>query len=310
MARIHSTVFLVLAIASSLFAQQGPDPDLTPGTIEGTVINAENNRMVPRATVMLRGLKGAGSKSVRADGAGHFLFSAVEPGTYTLVAERQGFFSDERKREYQPVIQIAAGQELKSVPVRLMPMAVVSGEIVDEYNDPVQNVEVRLLAQRMRLGQMYLAIVGKAVTDDRGQYRIPDLRPGKYYVIAESQNKSIKDRVDNVVTDTVAQFTSGTRGEPQPSVEPAPSPDPPYTYAPLFYPGTGDFQQAQPLALKPADELAANFIFLSAPVVSIRGRVTNGITGAPASTAAVAAFWTVYMQGDHSRARLSRGRHI
>ena len=305
MARIHSTVFIVLAIASSLFAQQGPDQDPSLATIEGTVINSENNRTVSRASVTLRGLKGAGSKSVRADGSGHFLFSAVEPGTYMLVAERQGYFSDERKREYQPVIQIAAGQYLKDVPVRLMPTAVVAGEIVDEYNDPVQHVEVRLLAERMRVGQMYLAIAGKAVTDDRGQYRIPDLRPGKYYVVAENQNKPAAEAVSTPVTEVISQSAPSRRGEQQPRVEPVQSPDPPYTYAPMFYPGTGHFQQAQSLALKPGDELAANFIFLSAPVVSISGRVTNGMTGAPATSAAVAAFWTVYMQGDGIPARVS-----
>jgi hypothetical protein len=305
MARIHTTVFLALATVSSLFAQQSPDPDSPLATVEGTILNAENNRTIPRATVTLRGLKGAGSKSVRADGVGHFLFSGVEPGTYMLVAERQGFFSDERKREYQPVIQLAAGQYLKNLPVRLMPTAVISGEIMDEYNDPVQNVEVRLLAQRMRLGQMYLAIAGKAVTDDRGQYRIPDLRPGKYYVIAESLNKSIKDSVANTVTEVISPPGPVRRGEQQPAVATPQLPDPPFTYAPLFFPGTGDFQQAQPLALKPGDDVPANFIFVTAPVVSISGRVTDGMTGAPAPSAAVAAFWSPYLQGDGIPARIS-----
>jgi len=32
---------------------------------------------------------------------------------------------------------------------------------------------------------MYLTTAGTATTDDRGQYRISGLRPGKYYLVAE-----------------------------------------------------------------------------------------------------------------------------
>ena len=95
-----------------------------------------------------------------------------------LTAQRQGFFSDERKREYQPMFEVAAGEHVKNMPVRLMPAAVVSGEVLDEYNDPVQDVEIRLLVIQMKLGQMYLRIAGKAITDDRGQYRVAGLHPG------------------------------------------------------------------------------------------------------------------------------------
>ena len=82
-------------------------------------------------------------------------------------------------------------------------------------------------------------------------------------------------------------------------------PIPPSLIAPLFYPSTGDFQQAQALHLNPGDEMAANFLLISAPVVSIRGRVTNGMTGRPAGTASVSAYWTAYMEGDGLPARVS-----
>ncbi len=78
-----------------------------------------------------------------------------------------------------------------------------------------------------------------------------------------------------------------------------------YTYAPLFYPATSDFQQAQAIRLNPGDEMAANFLLISAPVVSIRGRVINGLTGGPPAGASVAAFWTTYMQGEGMPAQVS-----
>src|ERR1700761_7822195 len=103
MAVAYRTILFSLALAAPLaaWAQISQPETPPPAIIEGSVIDAQNNRSVPRATVKLMGLKGAGSKSTRADGNGHFIFEQVEPGRYKLIAERRGFFSDERKREYQ-----------------------------------------------------------------------------------------------------------------------------------------------------------------------------------------------------------------
>jgi hypothetical protein len=295
---------LAVPLAAAASAFQGDDAPFA--IVEGSVINAQNSRTIPRASVVLQGMKGAGSKSVRADGNGHFIFQQVEPGQYRLMAERQGFYSDEHKREYQPMLEVAAGQYLKNVPVRLMPTAVIAGEIVDEYNDPLQNVEVRLLATGTRLGRMYLTIAGKTMTDDRGQYRISGLRPGKYYLVAESQSKTIRDNIfTNAAAGVLAQINASRYGVPVRINVPPTAPDPPFTYPPLFYPATGDFQQAQSLKVEPGEEIEANFFFISAPLVSIRGRVTNGMTGAPAASASVSAYWTEYMEGDGLPARIS-----
>ncbi|HET9840294.1 MAG TPA: carboxypeptidase-like regulatory domain-containing protein, partial [Candidatus Angelobacter sp.] len=156
------TAALALLLAASGNGQsQSDDPQFA--IVEGAVINAQNSRTIPRASVMLQGMHGAGSRSARADGNGHFLFQHVEPGQYKLMAERQGYYSDESRRDYQPMFELAAGQYLKNIPVRLMPTAAISGEIVDEFNDYLQNVEVTLLASETRLGQMFLRPAAKSV---------------------------------------------------------------------------------------------------------------------------------------------------
>jgi len=83
-------------------------------------------------------------------------------------------------------------------------------------------------------------------------------------------------------------------------------PDPAYTYSSLFFPSTSDFLQAQSLRLNPGDEIAINFLLISAPVVSIRGRVTNGMTGGPPPGAQVSAFWTPYMGGEGIPGQVSK----
>jgi hypothetical protein len=295
---------IALALVAPLAARAGDDPP--SAMVEGSVINIQNSRTIPRASVTLLRIKGTGSKSSRADGNGHFLFQNVEPGTYRLMAERQGFFSDDRRREYQPMLEVAAGDHVKNVPVRLMPASLVTGEVLDEYNDPIQNVEIRLLAVKMRLGEMYLAAAGKAITDDRGQYRIAGLHPGKYYVVAEYKPNALSDLLAGSLATNAIEQTNVTKGGNTVKTDPGPViPDPAFTYPPLFYPATSDFQQAQALGLNPGDETAANFLMFSAPVVSIRGRVINGLTGRPPAGASVSAFWTTYMEGDGLPGRVS-----
>jgi hypothetical protein len=295
MARAHRTILFALTLAAPLAAQNSPEEPAV-AMIEGTVINIQNSRTIPRATVTLLHLKGTGSKSQRADGRGHFLFSNVEPGIYRLMADRAGFFSDDHKREYQPIFEVAAGEHVKDIPVRLIPSALVSGKVRDEYNDPVQDAEIRVLAVQTRLGQQYLRVAGKAMTDDRGEYRIAGLHPGKYYLVVEDKSKPLATLtaiIENV--NALAKMTN-EKGHSL-RVDMPGVPDPPYTYAPLFYPDTTDFRQAQSLRLNPGDEIAADFLLISAPVVSIRGKVVNGMTGQTANSATVAAFWTNYVEG-------------
>jgi hypothetical protein len=314
MATAGKTILFALMLALP-WAAQAEEPQAA--TVEGTVINAQNSRTIPRASVSLQGMKGVGSRSTRADGSGHFIFDRVEPGQYKLTAERQGFYSDEHKREYQVMVEAAAGQHVKGLAVRLMPTAVVTGEILDEYNDGLQNVEVKLLARQVRLGQMYLRQAGRAITDDRGQYRISGLRPGKYYLAAEyKSNHELTEAVRTIVAARIAEQTQ--RGTKQPGtihlevsndtgdLETLNNTGQSFTYPPLFYPGSGDFQQAQSIQLNPGDLAEADFIFVSAPVVSIKGRVVNGMSGGPVTNASVAAYWTDFVEGEGLPARVSQ----
>ena len=214
MASAHRTILFALALAAPLAAQTMPE-DPPPAIVEGSVINIQNSRTIPRATVTLLHLKGTGSKSQRADGRGHFIFKNVEPGIYRLMADRAGFFSDDRKREYQPIFEIAAGEHVKDIPVRLIPSALVSGKIRDEYNDPVQDAEIRVLAVQTRLGQhVSAALPAKALTDDRGEYRIAGLHPGKYYLVVEDKSKPLATLTAIIENINALQKMTDEKGRP------------------------------------------------------------------------------------------------
>src|SRR5947208_17017649 len=116
---------LVLSAASTI-AQ--PSSASRQATVEGTVVNAINSRQIPRAGVLLRNVQQSNNAVwTRADDTGHFLFKNVDPGTYRLSGDRQGFFTENRKNATQTFVDVSAGAHINKVLVRLLPFAVIAG---------------------------------------------------------------------------------------------------------------------------------------------------------------------------------------
>jgi protocatechuate 3,4-dioxygenase beta subunit len=267
--------------------------------IEGLVINTVNGRGIPRADVVLRNLRKPGlANAVRADDNGHFLFKSVEPGLYRLSADRPSFFIDPRQKVVQLRFEVAAGDHRKDLLLRLLPAAVVTGQVVDEHSDPMQHVQVKLLARTHRDGRLALDAAGLGLTDDRGMYRIYDVLPGNYYVLAEI-TPELQEKGMQVVA------TTGIVGLIQVAGTGEPAPERDIAFSPLFFPGTRDFLEAQALPVGAGQEVQAGFIFTTMPSVSIRGRVTNGITGAPGENPTVSASWSEYVEGSARDVRMS-----
>ena len=256
-------------VSGITIAQQTSDSG--QATVEGTVVNAMNSRQIPRAGVLLRNIQQTNNVVwTRADDTGRFFFKNVDPGTYRLSGDRQGFFMENRKNATQTLVDVSARGHLTNVLVRLFPFAVVAGRIVDEKNDPIQNVEVRLYAWDYVRGRRLLGSKASATTDDRGEYRIPGVRPGSYFLLANYDFKKQWLR-------SMGDLAKTTR--------------PDIAYLPQFFPGTTDFREAQQLTLKSGDEVFEDFVFSSRPAVSVHGKVVNGLSGKPASKAVVTAYW-------------------
>jgi Carboxypeptidase regulatory-like domain len=290
---------MLFVMSTLALGQQMVDPPSGRAAIEGTVINAQNGRVIPRANVVLRSIKKpAEARSVRADGVGHFLFKSVAPGTYRLSADRQSFFSDSSRRAFQPRLEVSAGDHRQGILVRLLPTSVVTGQIVDENSDPMQHVQVKLLARAYRHGRMTLDTEGLGLTDDRGEYRIYDVRPGYYYLVAEltpgMQAKGMQV-IETTAIVGLIQVAGAAEAPPERDI----------AYSALFYPDTTDFLRAEALPVNPGDEVHANFILFTKPSVSIHGKVINGITGDAAGNAAVAAYWSEYLEGSAHEAQVS-----
>ncbi len=167
-------------ICVSLAAQQA--------SIEGLVINQANQQ--PLSGVHIRLIASNMSAGITAaygamsDRAGHFSIADLAPGTYLVTAERTGFIYIP-KDAAGPALAVKAGQQLTEYKIEMAARAGISGRVVDEYGDPVPNVEMQLTKVSGTAGAMPIDGHGRSfgITDDRGEFRLSGA-PGKYYVKA------------------------------------------------------------------------------------------------------------------------------
>ena len=253
-------VGLVLAIAPLLIAQQpaaNPQPARPEDkcVIEGQVLNAQTGEPVKKARVRVTGSSQPGRVfSAASDAGGRFTIEEIEPGTYSMFAERNGFVQAQYGAGWNRVpalLVLSPGQRLRDVSFRLVPQGVITGRVVDEDGEPVEHVQVSA-TRRIRSGRPN-GQTGFAQTDDQGEYRIFGLEAGKYFLSAIYRQPSMMWTQDR---------TAGAGFDED--------------YAPTFYPGTNDPAGAVAINVQPGAQLRSVDIKLSKTrTVRIRGKVTS-----------------------------------
>jgi protocatechuate 3,4-dioxygenase beta subunit len=231
------------------------------GSIHGTVVDAKNGQPLRGAEVSLRvlsqGNRGEPS-SAASDSEGHFAFDNLAAGRYRLTASRNGYLNrDPRFGGLRAgMVSLSSGQHEDGVLLRLIPSAVIAGRVTTEGEEPVPNVFVQAMKFTYQGDKRQLSDVGTATTNDRGEYRIWALAPGKYYIRA----------------------THPRGGAPRAGSQ---------VYVPMFYPGVSDLSRTQPIELHPGDEITGiDLSLISLRSVRVSGRVLNA-SSAPTKEAQV-----------------------
>lgn len=196
--RMRSLVTLLslgaLAIASPALAQDTPqrsEPQPTGSArITGRVLARDNGAPVRRAQVRLSGVpagtQSAGPKhasvqrEVETDDYGAFDFAGLPAGSYYIsVQPANGFLGLPRARQ----AMVGEGRALE-VPIRLERTGAIEGRVADRNGEGVLGVEVQALRRNDFRGYVWLMPGSRASTNDRGQFRLFNLSPGEYYVVA------------------------------------------------------------------------------------------------------------------------------
>src|SRR5262245_19201247 len=218
--------------------------DGAPGTISGPPL--QSTQVAPVTT----------------DAGGRFVFRNMDPGNYLLRVSADGYALQEYNArpgaasDISRQVKSADGQSLKDVVFRLVPGGTVSGRITGPNGEALVNIEVSLLRNRYGPdGRKTLQQAGSATTNDRGEYRMFWITPGRYYLTAGSTNRPIPGVAFNPLS-------------------------PRNKYQRTFYPSTTDVATATPIDVQPAVELSGLDFRLNAQATfRVRGRVIDPTSG-------------------------------
>jgi protocatechuate 3,4-dioxygenase beta subunit len=266
-------LMLVLIVLSvfSVHAQNAAVPQ-EKCTIAGTVIDAVSEQPLTKAEVRLRRAPGPletasqpasqsvlQSLSASTDASGRFVFDGLSAGRYVLLASHDGYVTGrENSRLRGQMLSLTSGQHISDVVLRLLPGGVIAGHITNEAGKALRGVSVQAMKSSYPRGRRELHDVAHITTNEAGEYRIPGLAPGKYYIRAKAPG----------------------------SLKAKPGSD--KAYVPLFYPAASDQARSIALVVRAGEDLAGvDMNFVPVHAVHIRGRVINSRTSLPSKEAEV-----------------------
>lgn len=241
-------------------------------TVEGMVLKSADGMPLKKARVILRRAEGrAAPVQGTTDAEGRFILRDVPPGRYRLFVERNGYARQEygQRSANRPgsVITLQPRQQMRDVLFRMIPAAAIEGRVFDEDGEPMAMVNVQALRQSYARGQQQLTPAGSASTNDRGEYRIFGLAPGRYYLSATPSGGM------SIITGgggATVMFAGGPE-----VMGMAPQEE---SYAATYYPGTIDPARASALEVKAGDEaLGMDLTLILQKTYRVRGRVANTI---------------------------------
>jgi hypothetical protein len=241
---------------------QGIDPAPRPpaqvlptrgrATIRGLVLTAAR-RPVQGATVSV---SGTGNSQTRTDRDGAFSL-LLAPGQYTLQTTTNGqmtwYFGQNAVGQTGRPINLAADQIAQGIEIVLPPARAISGVVLDEHGEPLQDARVQAMQARYASGRLVAVPVGAArLTDDRGRYRLWGLHPGAYLVAA-----------------SVEGLVPAGRGQA--------------AYAKTYFPDTPLSSAALPVDVR--EDATANLAFAPVRLTEVRGLARDGDAGLVSGTA-------------------------
>jgi protocatechuate 3,4-dioxygenase beta subunit len=234
-----------------------PKPQTGTASVRGHVVDGVTGQPLARAQVRISGM--GHNTTVITDAAGLFAFTGLAAGRYSFWVTKPTYLNTAFPELGQTLrslrgVDVADGQTIDSVTVRLYHGGALTGRVVDPYGDPVENVSIQARrVSRPGVGGGRLSGGGPTYTsNDAGEFRVGRLEAGAYVLIAMPH------------------------GPPSEGSETA-------ALVPTYYPGVLSSEQAQPITIERGQTIGGlDFAVLEQPVTTITGTVLDS-RGQPAS---------------------------
>ena len=271
-----------------LIALQQPR-DLEPGVqfgsseLAGFVISMDAATPL-RGAIVTASVDGM-SRATITDEAGRFLFREFPAGRVLVSARKPGFVPMffGAKRPGQPGVPVVIGpnEQASGVRIALPRGAVITGTIRDSHGAPAKHTPVATLRVGSSPTGGPAPPVPIVVSDDHGMYRLFDLAPGDYVVVALPPYNLAPGGVGvrpageiDAILQRLQQRSRGA-GPAQPALGPAEL-SRTFGYVPIYHPGTAVAAEAERIRIGAGEERhGVDFTVRFVRTVTISGAVTH-----------------------------------
>ena len=226
-------------------------------SIRGRISAADTGRPLRRARITISGPPLPAPRATSTNVRGEYELKDLPAGRYQIRVQRSGYmplqYGQRRSTEPAKPFELADGQTVEKLDFALPRTGVISGRVIDETGEPVAGVRMWTMRQEFFRGRRRLVPAGsEATSDDVGQYRILNVPPGEYLVMA------------------ILRETWFVGPERQP-----------FGYAPTFFPSSARAAEATRVKVAVGQEVPNTDVALvAARAASISGTATDA-TGAP-----------------------------
>jgi hypothetical protein len=233
--------------------QASPPEQASRPSVQGKVLQEPDGQPIKKANIQLNGRTGpaAAQYSAVTDAEGQFRIDDVQPGQYVVVVEHTGLVQSGTASR-RTSISVQPGSGKNDLILHMQPAAVITGKIVDLDGDPMRDVSV--LAARtgsMRAGRNSHDL-GNGATNDLGEFRISDLRAGRYKITATPPQGFRRPNLNE-----------NNNGKEQ------------SIYLTTHYPGVLDEERAIAVEIHAGTETRINFGLLTGRAYRVSGSVTG-----------------------------------
>jgi hypothetical protein len=181
---------LTLLHSCALLFAQSPTPDRNANPdekfkIAGTIVNSLTGTPLGKARVSLFDTRNpANVVWMITSEDGRFAFDSLRAAKFSLQGAKRGFISAayEQHEQFSTAIVTGAGLSTENLVLRLTPLALLGGKVIDESDDPVRNARLMLYVENHRAGMNRITPARNASTDDQGSYEFAALPPGNYFL--------------------------------------------------------------------------------------------------------------------------------
>jgi len=216
-------------------------------TLSGTVVDALTGAPIRRALVALMGMQ---SQAVLTDEGGKFRFGNLAQGQGAIIAHKPGYTDPSAGSP----TTVTIGGNTSPLVLKLNPESAIVVKVTGEDGEGVEGLPVRVLMSQVQEGRRYWNTQGGGQTDEQGEYRAGNLRPGKYYL---SVGPSFRP---------VGHVGDGAQGSD-------------VGYPRVFYPNAGELEGAVLIEVNPGRGARLELALSTVPVYRISGAVVGGTPG-------------------------------